>query len=103
MSALVQKSVRRTLFPMAFPMLAGTFAMNAYSLTDSYFVSRLGTASLAAIGFTVPVILLLSCVAMGLGSGITTPLTSHALGRKDHGDAAHFATFGMALASPFRA
>jgi len=83
---------------MAFPMLAGTFAMNAYNLTDAWFVAQLGTYSLAAIGFTFPVIMLLSCVSMGLGSGITT-LTSHALGRKNHGEAAHFATYGMAFAS----
>lgn len=31
MAVLVQQSVRRTSFGMAFPMLAGTFAMNAYS------------------------------------------------------------------------
>ena len=83
---------------MAFPMLAGTFAMNAYNLTDAWFVAQLGTFPLAAIGFTFPVIMLLSCVSMGLGSGITT-LTSHALGRKDHVDAAHFATYGMVFAS----
>lgn len=97
MSVLVQNSVKRTLFAMAFPMLAGTFAMNAYNLTDAWFVAQLGTFPLAAIGFTFPVIMLLSCVSMGLGSGITT-LTSHALGRKDHEDAAHFATYGMAFA-----
>ena len=97
MSILVQGSVKRTLFRMAFPMLAGTFAMNAYSLTDAWFVAQLGTFPLAAIGFAFPVIMLLSCVSMGLGSGITT-LASHALGRKDHVEAAHFATYGMALA-----
>ena len=97
MSVLVQNSVKRTLFAMAFPMLAGTFAMNAYNLTDAWFVAQLGTYALAAIGFTFPVIMLLSCVSMGLGSGITT-LTSHALGRKDHEAAAHFATYGMAFA-----
>jgi len=97
MSALVQNSVRRTLFAMAFPMLAGTFAMNAYNLTDAWFVARLGTFPLAAIGFTFPVIMLLSCVSMGLGSGITT-LTSHALGRRDPEGAAHFASYGMAFA-----
>ena len=44
MSVLVQNSVKRTLFAMAFPMLA-------------------------VIGFTFPVIMLLSCVSIGLGSG----------------------------------
>ncbi|MBN2302820.1 MAG: MATE family efflux transporter, partial [Lentisphaerae bacterium] len=65
-SALVRKSVARTLIGMAMPLLAGTFAMNAYNLTDTWFVSRLGTLPLAAMGFTFPVVMLLTCVAMGI-------------------------------------
>ncbi|HPD16247.1 MAG TPA: MATE family efflux transporter [Planctomycetota bacterium] len=96
MSVLVQQSVRRTLFGMAFPMLAGTFAMNAYNLTDTWFVAKLGTLPLAAMGFTFPVVMLLSCVARGIGVGVTT-LVSHAIGRHDDADAARLVTHGMAL------
>ncbi len=95
-SALVRKSVRRTLFGMAFPMLAGTFAMNAYNLTDTWFVSRLGTIPLAAMGFTFPVVMLLTCVAGGIGTGITA-LASHALGRQVEADAARIVTHGLVL------
>ncbi len=95
-AVLVDKGVRRTLFSMAFPMLAGTFAMNAYNLTDTWFVSRLGTLPLAAMGFTFPVVALLTCVAGGIGSGITT-LTSHALGRHDHPDASRLVCHGLLL------
>lgn len=96
MSVLVQHSVKRTLYNMAFPMLAGTFAINAYNLTDAWFVSRLGTPALAAMGFTFPVIMLLSCLAGGLGTGVTT-LVSHALGRRDHATAARVTTHGLIL------
>jgi len=96
MSVLVQRSVKRTLFGMAFPMLAGTFAMNAYNLTDTWFVSRLGTLPLAAMGFTFPVVMLLSCVAGGLGVGTTT-LMSHAVGRHNWSDAARITTHGLML------
>jgi len=95
-SALVRKSVRRTLFNMAFPMLAGTFAMTAYNLTDTWFVSRLGTLPLAAMGFTFPVVMLLTCVASGLGTGVMT-LVSHAIGRHAHDEAARVITHGIAL------
>jgi len=81
---------------MAFPMLAGTFAMNAYNLTDTWFVSRLGTLPLAAMGYTFPVVMLLTCVAGGIGTGITT-LVSHAIGRQAHDDAARVVTHGLAL------
>jgi len=96
MPVLVQGNVKRALFTMAFPMLAGTFAMNAYNLTDTWFVSRLGTIPLAAMGFTFPVVMLLTCVAGGLGSGVTT-LVSHAIGRNDMADAARLVTHGITL------
>jgi putative MATE family efflux protein len=96
MPVLVKKSVKRTLFEMAFPMLAGTFAMNAYNLTDTWFVAQLGTLPLAAMGFTFPVVMLLTCLAGGLGSGVTT-LVSHAIGRSDKSDAARITTHGILL------
>jgi putative MATE family efflux protein len=96
MTKLVSGSVRRTLLGMAFPMLAATLAINLYNLTDTYFVSRLGTAALAAMGFTMPVVMLLGFAAGGLGTGVTT-LTSHAIGRGDRAGAAKLATHGMLL------
>ena len=96
MSVLVQNSVRSTLLNMAIPMLAGTFSMSAYNLTDAWFVSRLGTLPLAAMGFTFPVAMLLTFVAGGIGSGVTT-LASHAIGRHDHPGAARITTHGLLL------
>lgn len=81
---------------MAWPMLAGTFAMNAYGLTDGWFVARLGTLPLAAMAFTIPVTMLMTCIAIGLGSGTTT-LMSHALGRGDKNAAARIVTHGITL------
>jgi Na+-driven multidrug efflux pump len=96
MATLVDNSVRRTLFNMAFPMLAGTFALNAYNLTDTWFVSKLGTVPLAAMGFTLPIVMILRCLVHGAGTGITT-LVSHAIGRKDYDTAARLTTHGMAF------
>lgn len=95
-SVLVRRSVGRTLLGMAIPMLAGTFAMNAYQLADTWFVSRLGTLALAAMGFTFPVIMLLSCVAGGIGTGVMT-LVSHAIGRQDHASAVRVTSHGILL------
>ncbi len=96
MPSLVTQSVPRTLMTMAVPMLVGTFAMNLNNLTDSYFVSKLGTDALAAMGYTFPVIMMLGFAAGGLGTGVTT-LTSHQLGRSDHKAAAELTTHGIAL------
>lgn len=77
-------------------MLAGTFAMNAYHLADTWFVSRLGTPALAAMGFTFPVIMLLTCVAGGIGTGVMA-LVSHAIGRQDHIAAVRVTSHGILL------
>ncbi len=98
MPRLLQNSVRRTLFQMAFPMLAGTIAMHSYNLADTWFVSRLGTIPLAAMGYVFPVAMLLRFVAGGIGTGVTT-LTSHALGRADRRAAGRFLTHGVILAA----
>lgn len=98
MPSLVSQSVPRTLISMAVPMLAATFAINIYNFTDTFFVSRLGTLPLAAMGFTLPVIMMLGFAAGGLGTGVTT-LVSHAIGKQDHEAAATLATHGMILTS----
>jgi putative MATE family efflux protein len=94
MPKLLQNPVRRTLFQMAFPMLAGTLAMNTYNLVDTWYVSRLGTLSLAAMGLTFPVVSFFTFIAAGIGTGVTT-LTSHALGRKDFASASKMITHGF--------
>ncbi len=96
MSKLTSQSVLRTLFRMAVPMLAGTIAINTYNLVDTFFISKLGTIPLAAMGFTFPVVTLLTFIAGGIGTGVTT-LTSHALGRKSHKDASRIVTHGLLL------
>lgn len=96
MAKLTEGSVKRTLFTMAFPMLAGTIAMNAYNLADTWFVSRLGTLPLAAMGFTFPVVMLLTFIAGSIGTGVTT-LTSHAIGRRDQQTARRIVSHGFAF------
>ncbi|MFA7283942.1 MAG: MATE family efflux transporter, partial [Candidatus Omnitrophota bacterium] len=77
-------------------------AMNAYNLTDTWFVSRLGTDALAAMSFTFPVVMLLGFVMRGLGTGAMT-VVAHALGRGKQVTAARitthaaFLSFGVSL------
>lgn len=97
LSKLVNKSVSRTIVHMAVPMLAGTFAINMYNLTNAWFVSRLGTEALAAISFTFPVVLLLMFLTKGLGSGAMT-LIAHAIGAKRREKAAELTTHALILA-----
>jgi len=98
MALLVKDKISKTVLRMAIPMLAGTFAMNAYNLTDTWFVSRLGTNALAAMSFTFPVVMLLGFIMRGLGTGAMT-VVAHALGRGKHQTAARITTHATFLSS----
>lgn len=98
MPRLVRDKVFLTVLRMAVPMLAGTFAMNMYNLVDTWFVSRLGTQALAAMSFTFPVVMLVSFVMRGLGTGAMT-VVAHAMGRQKHQAAARITTHAIFLAS----
>jgi len=95
---LVKDNVFKTMLRMAVPMLAGTFALNAYNLTDTWFVSRLGTNALAAMSFTFPVVMLLSFIMRGVGTGAMT-VVAHALGRNKQQTAARITTHTVFLSS----
>src|SRR4030042_2450214 len=96
MSRLVERGIARTLVSMAVPMLAGTFALNAYNLADTWYVARLGTEPLAAMSFTFPVVMFLGFFVRGIGTGAMT-VVAHALGAKRQEDAATVATHGSLL------
>ena len=94
---LTEGPVGRRLFALAAPMLAGTFAMTAFNLADTYFVSRLGTVPLAAMGFTFPVIMFVGCIAHGLGMGVTS-VVSRTIGEGDRATARRVTTHSLILA-----
>lgn len=79
MSKLLTGNVKKHLFWLTLPSIAGTFAMMVFNLTDTLFVSRLGTESLAAMGFTFPVIMIVGSLAIGFSTGAAS-ITSRALG-----------------------
>lgn len=65
------------------PALAGNLLNQVYSITDSIIVGRyLGQTSLAAIGVTMPIVLLTAAMVIGLNVGVGI-LLSQAFGRKD--------------------
>lgn len=79
---LTQGPIGKQLFEMGRHMFWGFFAMMAFAIVDTYFVAQLGTAQLAAISFTLPVILLIGSVARGLSAGATSVI-SRAIGQGD--------------------
>ncbi|NOZ12793.1 MAG: hypothetical protein GXO69_03980 [Acidobacteria bacterium] len=53
-------------------MTFGLFAAIAFNLVDTWFVAKLGTNELGAMGFIFPVVMIISSVAIGLGIGAST-------------------------------
>ncbi len=64
-------------------MTFGMFSIMAFNLTDTWFVSLLGTKQLAAMGFSFPIVMLLHSINMGIGIG-TSASVSKAIGEKNN-------------------
>jgi putative MATE family efflux protein len=66
---LVEGSIQQSLIRMTMPMIFGMMMLFTFSLVDTWFVSFLGTESLAAVSFTFPVTFTVTSLAIGLGIG----------------------------------
>lgn len=77
-------------------MLIGFIAGAAFNIADTYYVSRLGTAPLAAMGYTFPVVMTVFGVVMGLGMG-TTSVLSRLIGQGDEAGARQVTLHAMIL------
>ena len=93
---LTEGPVGRTLLGLALPMIWGMFSIIAFNLTDAYFVGKLGTAPLAAISFTFPVVMTVGSITIGLGVG-TCSVLSRAIGEGDHRKVQRLATDSLIL------
>ena len=81
-SKLIEGQVSTQLLKLSLPMVWGILSILAFSLADTYFVAQLGTKELAAISFTFPVVMVLSSIAMGLGTGISS-VVARVIGKGD--------------------
>ncbi|WP_394147671.1 MATE family efflux transporter [Shewanella atlantica] len=71
---LLTQPIGRVLLNMSLPNLIGILTILGFSLVDTFFISQLGTESLAAISFTFPVTLVITSIAIGIGAGVSTNL-----------------------------
>ena len=73
---LTRGPVPGTLARMAGGMMIGLLAMAGFNITDTYFVSRLGTRPLAAMSFTLPVTHVIGSLALGIGTGAAAVISN---------------------------
>ena len=67
--ALLEDPVGKTLLKLAAPMMVGIAAVLFFNLVDTFWIGQLGAVELAAIGFTFPVVMVVTNLAIGLSIG----------------------------------
>jgi len=82
---------------MSLPMIAVALSVVAFNLIDTYFVGRLGSIQLAAMGYALPVKLISGSIAMGIGIGAASSV-SNALGAGDRERARRYVSHALLLA-----
>ena len=93
---ITEGSIPKILVDMALGMLIGHIAMTAFNLTDTYFVSKLGTLELAAMSYTFPVVMLVNHFLFGIGLG-TSAVISRAIGQKNFPEVKRISTDSLFL------
>ena len=94
--SLLEGDIAPHLRRLSFPMMWGMFAMAAFNIIDTFYISHLGTSALAAIGFTLPMVMFFMGIIFGLSVG-TTSVLSRAYGEGDFEKLRRMATDSMVL------
>lgn len=94
---LTEGPVGPVLFRLATPMMWAILSTMLFNVVDTFFIGQLGPIPLAAIGFTFPVIFIITGSAMGIGIGLSS-VVSRAVGEGDHHRVAELTTRGLMLA-----
>lgn len=95
-AVLISGPIAPMLARLTLPMIAGIMGMVAFNLVDTFFVGQLGTAELAALSFTFPVVLVVSSLAMGIGIGASAVI-SRAIGQGDQEEVRRLTTDSLIL------
>jgi len=92
-----QGSIRQAIVLLAIPMILELALEGVFALVDMYFVGRLGSNAIQAVGLTESVITIIYTLAMGLSMGATA-LVARRIGEKNPDAAAHAGAQSLVIA-----
>ena len=92
---------RKAIIKLSIPMVLGSFGQIMLYLTDAIFISGLGPDALSAVGFFVPVFMIILSIAVGISAGGSAALARMIGCRDDKGadDVAAHTVIGMIIVS----
>ncbi len=96
LSNILNGDVKKEMFRLTLPSVGGMLAIMIFNVTDTFFVSKLGTDQLAAMGFTFSVVMMVGALTMGFSTGATS-IVSRAIGSGDFPKARRTVTDGLFL------
>ena len=82
-SMMLEQPVARVIPTVAVPMIVAMLIDAIYNLTDTFFVSQLGTAATAAVGVNDSLMHLMRSVALAFGVGASSTISRLLGGKKD--------------------
>ena len=77
-------------------MVIGIVAVFFFNLVDTFFIGLLGTSSLAAVSFTMPIAMIVMNLAIGLGIA-SSALIARAVGGNQQNIAQHYVAASLLL------
>lgn len=88
---MLEYPVSKVIPLVAFPMIIAMLVDSIYNITDTFFVSQLGTAATAAVGVNDSLMMLMKSIALGFGIGASSYI-SRLLGARRNEDACRVGT-----------
>jgi putative MATE family efflux protein len=94
---LTQGDEKRHLIDQTIPMIWGLLSIMSMALVDTWFIAQLGVDEVAAAGFSFPIVIVLSSLAFGVGTGASSVI-SRAIGEGDDSRVACYTTHAILIA-----
>ena len=97
---MTETPVSQLVTSLAIPTVAGMLVSSVYNITDTFFVSQLGTSASAAVGVVFSIQSLIQAVGFSIAMG-SGSMVSRRLGQKDSESASKFVSSAFAMAFVF--